>query len=83
MSFIPNPHTKIHFPLIAAREFFQKSTFDLLIHLLKIHCFVFILCFVLFCFRTALATYGSSQARGQATSVTYTTAHGNAGSLTH
>ena len=59
------------------------------------YCFGF---FVLFCFlRAALAAYRGSQARGLigaaaglhtlcqilATSATYTTAHGHAGSLTH
>ena len=55
----------------------------------------FFVCFVLL-FRAACTAYGGSQARGriestpepqqfgiQAASATYTTAHGNAGSLTH
>ena len=62
--------------LVQALVFFFSCFFSVLF------CFVF---GVFFLFMAAPTAYGGSQARGpiRAASVTYTTAHGNTGSLTH
>ena len=61
-----------------------------LLHFMKVSIYPLKKIFFSFLFRAAPTAYGSSQARGQIraaqildASVTYTTAHHNAGSLTH
>ena len=94
----PTRRKVFHDQIISSNTGLNNIKTFLIVVLLRIFLFLsFFLFFSFFffgLFRATLAAHGSSQARGQigaiamafgiqASSATYTTAHGNAGSLTH